>query len=278
MESDPALPPEPDLPAVPEPALCRSCGTVLRDGSSFCPGCGEPLKAGLTRPPPRPTARQILHDVQGSTSPLRGVIGFYLLWLIAGIVSVAAVSAGAVAVHIMMAVDVFTFAATVGWAAAFRREVFGLLAFPKKERVWLVYPVLLAWPIAALINLFGSWLNGLIGAEFSYTALFLQHGFGWGWIILSICIQPAVVEELAFRGILQTTLGDTMRPKEAIAVAAVAFSIMHWNGALLVPFFFLGAYFGWMRHRTESLWPAMIAHFLHNLLIVLDERISILPG
>ena len=278
MESDPGLPPEPGPPVVPEWAICRTCGNILREGASFCPDCGHPVRAGVTRPPPRLSARQILYDVQGSNSPVRRVLGFYLIWLVAGIVSVAAAGEGPAAVQVMMGIDAFTFTMTVGWAAAFRRDVFRLFRFPKGGARWLAYPALAAWPIAALISLFAGWLQQAIGAEFTYSSLFFPHGYGWGWIILLICIQPALVEELAFRGILQTTLRDTMKSWDAIVVSALAFSIMHWSLPILVPFFLFGAWLGWLRHRTESLWPAMIAHFSHNLLIVLDEHWPVLPG
>lgn len=278
MESDLPLPPEPDPAPAPEPPACPACGTPIRESANFCPGCGEPLREGLPRAPRRLTARQILSDVRRSPTPVRRTLAFYLLWNLTGLVASLAASAKALAVHIIMAMDVVTTSVTGIWALTYRREVFKLYAFPKGGAAWLVLPVLAAWPIAAAISLSLGWLSDLVGVDVKITSLFLDQGYGWGWIILLICVQPAVVEELAFRGIIQTTLRDAMRPVDAIVVSAVAFSIMHWNGVVLVPFFLLGCYLGWLRLRTESLWPTMIAHFLHNLLVVLDEWVNILPG
>src|SRR5262245_3757920 len=278
MESEPGLPPDEGSEAVPSIPPCPACGVELREGANFCPACGEPLREGLARAPRRLSARQILYDVRATTTPVRKTLTFYLLWVAAGVISGIAAYAGAITVHIMMAIDTLTTSLTFGWAAAFRREVFRLYAVPRRAGVWLGIPVLAAWPIAAAVSLFVGWLNGLIGFEFSYTKLFLDHGFGWTWIILMICLQPALVEELAFRGVLQTTLGDAMKPGEAIAVSAIAFAIMHFNLAVFVPFTLFGMYLGWLRHRSLSLWPGMLAHFVHNLLIMLDEHVNVLPG
>lgn len=278
MESE--VPPVPESEPEPFPATpcCTVCANPLRDGANFCPTCGAPQREGLAPPPRRLTAREILYDVQGAPNPVSRILVFYFLWLAAGIVSFVASKLGAHAIHIMLAVDVAMVVLTASWVAVSRPEVLRLYAPPRGGAGWLILPLLTAWPIAAVINLFVSWLSDLMGVDSRYTPLFFDHGYGWSWVILLICIQPAVVEELAFRGVIQTSLRDVMGPWEAIIVSAVAFSIMHWSGAMLVPFVLLGAYLGWLRRRTDSLWPPMIAHFFHNLLVVLDERGPFLPG
>jgi membrane protease YdiL (CAAX protease family) len=276
MESDPP-PVEEEAPVPPpEPPACGDCGGLLREDANFCPGCGAPVREGVRRPPRRLTARQILHDVRGSTGPVKGILGFYALWLVAGIGSAVAANAGGTAIHIMMAMDLFTLTVTLGWGLTACREAFRLFRIPSPG--WVALPVLAAWPIAAVISIFGGWIQDLVGIDFKYTSLFFDHGYGWGWVVLLICVQPAVVEELAFRGIIHTSLREVMKPFDAILVTAVAFSIIHWVLAMLVPLFLLGMYLGWLRHRSESLWPAMVGHFCHNLLVVLDERWNVLPG
>ena len=277
MESETVPPLEPGAEASPPVPSCPSCGALLRPDSNFCPSCGEALREGLKRQPRRPTARQILHDVQGSTGPVRRTLVFYGLWLVSGVISSVAAYAGAITVHVIIAMDAITAGVTGGWALKYRREVFRLYAWPRKV-LWLAIPLLVAWPAAAAISLFIGWFNRLIGFDITYSSIFFADGYGWSWIVLLICVQPAVIEELAFRGILLSTMSDLMKPAEAVAVSAIAFAIMHFSLASLVPFALLGMYFGWMRLRSGSLWPAMIAHFAHNFLIIADERWPVLPG
>jgi membrane protease YdiL (CAAX protease family) len=277
MESEPALP-DPGSEAVPTIPSCPGCGEGVEASANFCPLCGAALQEGLAPPPRRLTSRQIEHDLNSSTAPVRRPLFFYLLWLATGGIFSLAAYAGAASIPVIMAIDTVTTSVTLGWAAGLRRDVFRLLAWPRGGLRWPALAVLAAWPIAAVISLFVGWINRFIGFEFSYTSLFFDAGYGWSWIVLLICIQPALIEELAFRGILLSSLGEVMKPAEAVVVSAIAFAIMHFNLAMFVPFTLLAIYFGWMRLRSGSLWPGILAHFIHNLLVTLDEIRPILPG
>jgi membrane protease YdiL (CAAX protease family) len=89
----------------------------------------------------------------------------------------------------------------------------------------------------------------------------------WG-PLLFICIMPAVVEEIGFRGIIQTQLEKVVSPRVAILVASAAFSAAHFN-PLSAPYLALvGVLLGWLKWKTGSLYPAIAAHFLHNYVVV----------
>jgi membrane protease YdiL (CAAX protease family) len=89
----------------------------------------------------------------------------------------------------------------------------------------------------------------------------------WG-PLLFICIMPAIVEELGFRGIIQHQFEKIVSPRGAIFVASVAFSAAHFN-VLSAPYLLLvGILLGWMKWKTGSIYPSMAAHFLHNYVVV----------
>jgi membrane protease YdiL (CAAX protease family) len=88
----------------------------------------------------------------------------------------------------------------------------------------------------------------------------------WG-PLLFICVFPAIVEEIAFRGLIQHQFEKVVSPAIAIGVAALAFSAAHFS-VLSSPYLALvGALLGWMKWKTGSLYPAMVAHFLHNFVV-----------
>ena len=75
-------------------------------------------------------------------------------------------------------------------------------------------------------------------------------------------ITSAIGEELFFRGILQTLLG---------VVSIPIFALFHAGYHSMVQL--LGAFLGGIvlflsRHKTQSIYPGLIAHFLYNLLAV----------
>jgi membrane protease YdiL (CAAX protease family) len=95
-----------------------------------------------------------------------------------------------------------------------------------------------------------------------------QAGFGWGAVIVAIAVQPAVIEELAFRGIITSALLRALTPFEAIMVGALMFMILHLSPARFPHTLALGVAAGFLRVRTGSLYPCMLLHFTHNFLCV----------
>lgn len=81
---------------------------------------------------------------------------------------------------------------------------------------------------------------------------------------LLLCVLPAVVEELFFRGFCQVSLAQYMSPRAAVMLAALLFALAHGTIWYLHLFFALGCFLGWLALRCRSLWPAMVAHLLNN--------------
>jgi membrane protease YdiL (CAAX protease family) len=80
--------------------------------------------------------------------------------------------------------------------------------------------------------------------------------------------MPAIVEEIGFRGIIQHQFEKVVSPGIAIGVASLAFSAAHFS-VLSSPYLALvGMLLGWMKWKTGSLYPPILAHFLHNLVVI----------
>lgn len=101
------------------------------------------------------------------------------------------------------------------------------------------------------------------------TCQSLLRALGPGWAIFVLAISPALLEELAFRGLLQGRLMALLGARNGLVVGAAAFAICHGPTAALPLHFGLGLYLGWLRERSGSLLPGMLTHFGYNALIVL---------
>jgi hypothetical protein len=220
----------------------------------------------------------ILSRVASSARPGKQTILFYFLWCLTAVISAFILRGGAPVVPVELGMEIFDSALTVVWVLALRRDILPLYG-PSKGG-WKPYGVAVgvAYPLALGVHSLVRFLESRFSIPVTnLLEPFRQGGYGWGLIFLSICIQPAVIEELAFRGVILTTLRDVMRPAETIVVAAIAFSIMHFSLVMFVPFVLMGLYLGWLRHWSGSLWPAMMAHFLHNTLVTVHETRPIFP-
>ncbi|MCG7391648.1 CPBP family intramembrane metalloprotease [Microvirga sp. ACRRW] len=93
---------------------------------------------------------------------------------------------------------------------------------------------------------------------------------GYAWSLVGV-----FVEELLFRGVVQTRLSEQMKARYAIPLAAALFLTIHFPGWLILslPFnaptivsvFLIGLVCGCLRYFSGSLWPAVTAHWANNL-------------
>ena len=88
------------------------------------------------------------------------------------------------------------------------------------------------------------------------------------FVVLVVSITPAVVEELLFRGLVQSSFERRMKPMRAAIWTGVIFGFFHFNPFALVPLIVLGCFFGVLRTRSKSMVIAMTVHFLNNGLAV----------
>jgi len=88
------------------------------------------------------------------------------------------------------------------------------------------------------------------------------------FVVLVVSITPAIVEELLFRGLVQSSFERRMKPTNAAIWTGVIFGLFHFNPFALVPLIILGCFFGILRARSRSIVIAMSLHFLNNGLAV----------
>lgn len=88
------------------------------------------------------------------------------------------------------------------------------------------------------------------------------------FVVLVVAITPAIVEELLFRGLIQSCFERRLVPIRAAVWTGVIFGLFHFNPFQIVPLIILGCFFGILRMRSRSMIIAMTVHFLNNTLAV----------
>jgi membrane protease YdiL (CAAX protease family) len=91
------------------------------------------------------------------------------------------------------------------------------------------------------------------------------------WSILSIAVQPAIFEELAFRGVMYNHLEKVMDIKAVFIVTGMLFAILHISFVSIVWLLPFGILTAWMRKKSGHLWYGIAFHFFFNLTYVLTE-------
>lgn len=84
-----------------------------------------------------------------------------------------------------------------------------------------------------------------------------------------------LVEELLFRGVLLSAFTPRWPVGRAVAISSLLFALIHLPGLqfqwyALLDLLLLALALAWLRLRSGSIWPAMLAHGVNNLLAVVS--------
>jgi hypothetical protein len=82
--------------------------------------------------------------------------------------------------------------------------------------------------------------------------------------LIVMALLAPLVEEAVFRGLLYGWLAGRWGTTIAWLISSVLFAAAHvepTHALLVLP---LGLWFGWLRQRTDSLWPSLVAHVVNN--------------
>jgi membrane protease YdiL (CAAX protease family) len=124
-------------------------------------------------------------------------------------------------------------------------------------------------PLLAANYFYHGWLIDELGLEGPTLAESLRDaGLTEATLLVFICVFPAVVEEVAFRGLMQHWLQVAIRPWRAMVLASTLFAAMHFSPVSMPYLFAAGMLFGWVKYKTASLYPSILLHFLHNLVVL----------
>lgn len=89
-------------------------------------------------------------------------------------------------------------------------------------------------------------------------------------LAMVMVIVGPLIEELLFRGVLFSALMRRFSAAGSIAISAVLFGIAHLEGLhfkwfALPNLMLLAAALAWLRWKSASLWPGVLAHSVYNL-------------
>jgi membrane protease YdiL (CAAX protease family) len=84
------------------------------------------------------------------------------------------------------------------------------------------------------------------------------------WLFIVGAVVAPFVEEIFFRGFLFQGFRQKYGWVNAILLSSAIFAAAHLDLVALIPTFILGSLLAYMYHRSNSVWPGIILHFLVN--------------
>lgn len=131
----------------------------------------------------------------------------------------------------------------------------------------IILSVILIVASTALVALYSTYVVSTTEAQAQTRALIAavpKTPLNLTILFATIAVLAAVVEELIFRGLLQTALMRRMRPAFAIALASTIFAASHLQPQAFPALAMLGAAFGYLRYKTGSMRVNILMHIINN--------------
>ncbi|MEO8289423.1 MAG: CPBP family intramembrane glutamic endopeptidase [Gaiellaceae bacterium] len=161
---------------------------------------------------------------------------------------------------------------TFGIGAAYRRpvEAMGLRRF---EWRWVGIAIALILVVLIVASVLEPFLHG--GREQGLSPERWQPEHAGAYALNGVVVSTIVpfTEELFFRGLGVRAL-QFIGGVGAVVVTALAFGLSHGILGALPPLLLFGLALGWVRLRSNSVWPGVLAHGFYNgvaILIVYAE-------
>lgn len=103
------------------------------------------------------------------------------------------------------------------------------------------------------------------------------------WLIVAAVVVAPLVEEIFFRGFLFQGFRQKYGWVNAMLLSSGIFAAAHLDPVSLVPTFLLGLVFSYVYHRSNSVWPSVLLHFLVNgssalLLYLVSKLPAVIPS
>jgi membrane protease YdiL (CAAX protease family) len=263
----------PELQAGEPEYICGSCRQTLRKGAQFCSGCGY---GHLVEPAPPSYIESPFSDAQVNLRVSAHLNSLKQIGVLFGLLLCSSFLLGLISRStsspwpdvIVSGIDALIVGVFVIIA---RRDVLPLLRAARisPRQAFGLAGVALAFMVAMAAYF---QLIERAGVPFyRATASYLDHAWPVWSMFLMISVLPAIVEEMAFRGVIQSSLEQILGSREAWLIQAALFSVLHLLPIIFPSHFAMGLFFGYLRLRSKSLYPGMLVHATWNALSLCEE-------
>lgn len=230
--------------------ICSDCNTVIPGDSKFCRYCGASLVT--------------IRETEQDRNKVFTIVGlFYGLDLILCLLIHFIDALQRLRYYILF--DGITTTITILFIAFTFKNIRHSLRWNN----FSVKKLLLYTGIAVISSLIVQFLVGLLNRslfdeEYYLYFTFMRTSHPVLFMILMISVQPALIEELGYRGLLMSQLSRILDSKQVIFISAFLFALSHlsvFSMLWIIPFAIL---LGYVKEKEQTIWYGVVLHFMFN--------------
>jgi membrane protease YdiL (CAAX protease family) len=230
---------------------CVHCNLIIAEDARFCNHCG--LRQDLPD----------IADAERRQQRLSMLSVFFAIQLL--ICLIAKFSKDTPSLARLFLFDAIFTVVTVAFYLLLQKELNHLLKWTHFSLSKLIAYASSSVIAAILVNYAVKWVNRTIfDSETYYYTAFSHLKYAKLITILVVALEPAITEELAFRGVMQQGLYKVVDKKQAIYIAAFLFALMHLSFISFLWLFPFALWLGYVRMKEDTLWYGVVIHFCFN--------------
>jgi len=143
----------------------------------------------------------------------------------------------------------------------------GVRRFPKEMFLWILGFTILQQIVSVLwvmicVAIYGDLSEQAVVVDFLEASPYER----WTFVVLIALIAP-IVEEFLVRGFAWDAFSGSHVNK--IAITGMIFGCLHVDSPYsVVPLCIFGFLLGYLRYKSDSIWPSVLTHFLNNVIVL----------
>jgi len=240
----------------------------VRAGAQFCPNCG--YAPGAAAAPARDVRQLSAGRFASHWNAIKRVVWLFGLLLLSSLVLgfVERSDSSPWPDAVLTGIDA---AIVLAFAVARRRDLLPLLGVPAMSARSVLGLGAIALAFVGAMSAYFNLLEHMGVPLARMSDMYVRAGWPLWAMLLLVSAMPAVFEELAFRGVIQTALESVLDRREAWLIQGALFSVLHLTPLSFPSHFLMGLCFGYLRTRSRSLYPGMLLHATWNALVLMGE-------
>ncbi|TGE38971.1 CPBP family intramembrane metalloprotease [Desulfosporosinus fructosivorans] len=151
------------------------------------------------------------------------------------------------------------------------RRPFSDLGFVKPLKRYVVLGFVVGILLFVGIGLLGNLLTHIFGtpAPQSFTVAVKGVDYQWQFALLALLggVVAPIKEEMIFRGLIYPPLRHALGRGKGMLLTGLFFATLHFDIVRFLPLLIGGVVLAWLYERSESIWPAVVAHGTWNMLM-----------
>ena len=230
---------------------CIYCNSPIAEHAQFCTTCG-----GLQE-------KEFVEKNEKQGYWLTSMAVFFCLDLI--IILIWHYAENLQSVNTLFVVDAILACIAIIWFVIMRKHLWPILRWNNFSLGKLVLYSILAIAASMVVNVIVTWMNrSFFDSDVNYYDMFRDLSYGKIITILVVAVQPALVEELSYRGIMQEGLSKVIDRRQSMIVTAFLFCILHLSFISLFWMLPFALILGHIRDKENTLWYGVVIHFFFN--------------